>query len=414
LILQKKDLRVGSLQKKNADNIIWNKRCEQRLYLILTIRAKDMEIFISHSQQDKAVAVEFKKVFEEFGNYLKPEIIKNSVEVFLSSKLSTEQEGDGKWKENFETHLGNSDVIVILVSPKSINSRWVQYETGYAMAMSKMDKDKVKKIIQIGIRGATPEKILLNDNYIQYVRDSEEFQRVCAKIFDVSEKFAKGWCTVNKSEMQKLINLCNERCVYFVGSRPEGELEEGENWKELFRMNFISELTKELLDKGCKISSYPTVKDVGMLVYNAAKNKNLKLYEISGLYNFDKPLTISKDETIELDTWNNYLSEFRKHYLENKDSMIIIGGNNHTKQECEVAEKLGYIELFPIPCLGGFAKEKYDEMSEDDWRFDKLNHPCKECYKNGDFIGKTTCPQLKKFTERLEQYRYINEDERES
>lgn len=375
-----------------------------------------MEIFISHSQQDRNVAFEFKKWFENFGNHWLPET-GEKVSVFLSSKLSNDQYQSEQWQDNFQKHLAKSSVVVILVTPKSINSRWVQYETGYAMAIANAKNKKIP-IFQIGIRGVSPEKILLGRNYVHFVKTGKDIQSLWATLFKVPNTLAEGWYNANSKDIAKLINLCNERCVYFVGSKPKGDLDE-EKWKEGgFVENFLNRLTIGLLKKGSRVSSYPTVKELGERVYYAAKDfedndvKGIDLYEISGLYNFDKPLETSKKEPIELKTWIDYLSEFREHYLENKDSVIIVGGNDHTKEECEVAEKLGYIELFPIPCMGGYAKKKYEEISKQ-WWWEKFNHPCKECFENGIYKRGMFCDQIDPFTKRLEQYRYINEDERE-
>lgn len=372
-----------------------------------------MEIFISHSQQDRNVAIEFKKMFEDFGKYWMPETA-DKVSVFLSSKLSNDQRQTAQWKKNFESHLGDSSVVVILVTPKSINSRWVQYETGYAMAQN-------KKIIQIGIRGVSPEKILLREDYIHIVKTKEDLQDICTTIFKVPKRLAEGWCLVNSENMTKLINLCNERCVYFVGSNPTNDTNKKE-WKQEFVSDFLRRLTELILKKGSKVSSFPTVNEVGAHVYYAAKDcdtpesHTLELYEISGLYNFDQQPETERGDKIDAKTWKKYLRSFREHYLENKDSMIIIGGKEHTKEECEVAEKLGYIEIFPIPCMGGFAKEKYEEMSKDNYRWEKYNHPCRKCYESGAYKNIEKCSQasIDLFAERLEQYRYINEDERES
>ncbi len=364
-----------------------------------------MKIFISHSQQDKDVAIRFKNIFEDFSIYWMPQTIDN-VSVFLSSKLSNDQrQSSDQWQENFEKHLRESDVVVILITPKSINSRWVQYETGYAMALG-------KPIYQIAIRGVTPEKILLYRNYIHIIKTGNDIKELCAHIFRVPDKLTEGWYMVNSNEMGELINLCNERCVYIVGSTPLSE-SDNSKWKNPdFVNDFLERLTQGLLKKGSRVSSYPTVKEVGEKVYYAAKAINeLDLYEISGLYNFDGPLKTSKDDIIEQKTWIDYLSKFREHYLENKDCMIILGGNNHTREECEVAEKLGYIELFPIPCTGGFAAEKYDELSKK-WWWTKFNHPCKDCYQEGNYKNCNNCTQIENFVQRLEQYRYRNEDER--
>ena len=106
-----------------------------------------MKIFISHSQKDKKLAKEFKELFENF---------KKKTDVFLSSNITSDQIKSKQWKENFEKNIKECSHVVVLVSPNSLNSKWVQYETGYASASG-------KDIIPIGIKGVSPEDFFLKD-----------------------------------------------------------------------------------------------------------------------------------------------------------------------------------------------------------------------------------------------------------
>lgn len=388
-------------------------------------RENKMKMFISHSQRDKDIAIKFQTLFEEFGEYWMPQ---TDVEIFLSSNFSNDQRKTDEWKTNFEKHLDESSIFVVLVSPKSLNSRWVLYETGYVSAKNasreSSDRNKIK-IFQIGIGGVSPEACLLNDIYMESIEGYESIIKICKDIFGVTEKLAKGWYKGNRESIEELLMLCTERCVYFVGSKPKNESNKGE-WKQSFVDNFLKNLTTKLLEpkdeelkKQFKVASFPSVDEVGKKVFiTAIATNHSDKYEVAGLYGFDKKPNDKDLKKLDERTWKETLNKYRELYLKNKSSMIIIGGNEHTKDEFEVANDLGHIEIFPIPCMGGFGKELYEEKQKDGWIFEKFKHPCHICYENGYYRDKnkneTNCKQITQFAERLGQYMFIDEDERES
>jgi hypothetical protein len=389
-----------------------------------TKRGKKMKMFISHSQRDKEVATMFQKVFEEFGEYWMPQ---TDVEVFLSSNFSNDQRKTDQWKANFEKNLEESSVFVVLVSPKSLNSRWVQYETGYVSAKNASREtcgEKKIDVFQIGIGGVSPEACLLSDTYMQSIDGFESIIKLCTTIFNVSDKLAKGWYRGNRESIEDLLMRCTERCVYFVGSEPKSELGKGE-WRQAFVDNFLKNLTTELLEpkdeefkkqkKQFKVSSFPSVDEVGKKVFIAAITTNhADKYEVAGLYGFDKKPEDKDLEKLDEKTWKETLNKYRELYLKNKSSMIIIGGNNHTKDEYEVAKNLGHIEVFPIPCMGGLGKEQFElEKQKDEWKFEKFDHPCRACYESGCYMNQESCNQIPEFAKRLGRFIFIDEDERE-
>lgn len=354
-----------------------------------------MKIFISHSQKDKTVAIKFKELFE---------IFPKKAEVFLSSNIASDQIKDKEWKKNFEEHLKDCSKVVVLVTPNSLNSRWVQYEIGYAMALD-------KEIIPLGIKGVAAERFFLNAYNMQIVEEKDGVVKMLSCIFNMEEYFSELWCEKRKRTINELLRLCKERCVYFVGSQPKNESDR-ERWNQDFVNDFLNKLTEGLLEEEIKVSSFPGVSEVGKQVFETtiAKQKNDK-YEISGLYQFEEIPINGKGKTIDQDAWKNTLAEFRKLYLKNKSSMIIIGGNNHTKDEYEVAKSLGHMEIFPIPCMGGFAKEQFDK-DKVECKFEEFNHPCNRCDHTNE--KKKECDRIDTFVNRLSQFIYINDDERES
>lgn len=361
-----------------------------------------MKIFISHSVIDKDVAKEFKDLFVDFGKDsfdLRDEIFK-AEDVFLSSDITSDQRKDDQWRKNFEEYLGDCSHFLVLVTPDSLNSRWVQYEIGFASALN-------KKIIPIGIKGVSPEGFLLRDCGMQMIEEQKDVKKLIKLVFtNEKDKLINLWCSNNMEVINNLLESCKERCVYIVGSIPQGE-KERRTWIQEQVTDFIKRITKALLDKGIKVSSFPTVDEVGAIVCAEAMKSHPKMYEISGLYNFDKLFEEKDMKDIPQDTWRDILKGFRKLYLENKSGMIILGGGIHTEDEYKVAEEIKHLEIFPIRCLGGFGKKLFDKKLE---TYKKMAHPCTNC-KNGEL----PCDQLDEFVKRLGHYNFIDdEDERES
>lgn len=345
-------------------------------------------------------------MFEAFGKKYDP-----TTEVFLSSEISSDQIKTGNWKKDFEENLKKSSQLVVLVTPNSLHSVWVTYEIGYAIARG-------IAITPVVIRGATPEKFLLNERSAQKMEREEDVTQLLSLIFkdiarnDVARAdLIRPWCNINKKKVKELLVSCEERCVYFVGSIPSKKTG-NRTWKQKFVSKFLSNLTTSLLEKGFKVSSFPAVDEVGKIVWKTAMDdkKNMKMYEISGLYGFDE---VPKDDdgtpfNIDRSTWKETLNGFRELYLKNKSSMIIMGGNDHTKDEYNVATKIDNLEIFPIPCMGGSGEEIFQEKTRDNIWLKQFDHPCLNCEGN---IEK--CERIPQFVKRLSKYNYLDEDERE-
>lgn len=356
---------------------------------------KTKKLFLSHSQKDKKLAEDFKALFESFEKYTK-----KRTEVFLSSNITSDQIESGEWKKNFEENLSNSDVVVVLVTPNSLNSRWVPYEIGYAFA-------KGIEIYPIGVRGVSPEDFFLNAYGMQKVEKVDGAIKMLSFLFDSDEGLTQLWCERFDDTVNELLEQCKERCVYFVGSEPETEKEDWTQKQKLID-DLLYHITTRLLDKQIKVSSFPSVEGVGAKVFEIAMKKSPNKYEISGLYGLDRAAEGKDINTI---AWIDLLKNARESYLKNKSSMIIIGGNDHTSDEFYVADvikHINHLEIFPIPCMGGFARRKFNEKIE---TYIKSEHPCCNC----NYENKEKCDRIDKFIERLSKYIYINEaDERES
>ena len=360
-----------------------------------------MKIFISHSVIDKDVAKEFKELFVEFGKDLfefRDEVFK-AEDVFLSSDITGDQRKDDQWRKNFEEFLGDCSHFLVLVTPDSLNSRWVQYEIGFASALN-------KKILPIGIKGVSPEGFLLRDCGMQMVEDPKDVNKLLKLIFsNARDKLINLWCGTQENKIRKLLDSCKERCVYIVGSEPRNN-NVGNVWPREKIAEFLMQLTEELLHKGIKVSSFPTVDEVGGIVCAVAMKSHPKMYEISGLYNFDKLFEEKKMKDIPQDTWKEILKGFRRLYLENKSGMLIVGGGPHTEDEYNVAEEINHLEIFPIRCMGGKGEELFNKNIE---KYKLMDHPCTKCED-----CKLPCQKVGDFVNRLSKYNYIDADERKS
>src|SRR5437762_1478510 len=84
---------------------------------------KSIRVFVSYSMEDSAYA-------NELLNYLAQQ---PNINVFTSDKLSA----GAKWQSVIRQKLSSSDYFLVLLSPASINSKWVQFQLGLAWGLNK-------------------------------------------------------------------------------------------------------------------------------------------------------------------------------------------------------------------------------------------------------------------------------------
>jgi hypothetical protein len=83
----------------------------------------DYDVFISYSTQDCDIALELFGLFE-----------KRKLKIFLAEKSI---EAGIEWSEKIRESLAKSKVIVFLLTPNSIQSKWVMFEAGASWALKK-------------------------------------------------------------------------------------------------------------------------------------------------------------------------------------------------------------------------------------------------------------------------------------
>jgi TIR domain-containing protein len=85
--------------------------------------SKNYDIFISFASPDKKIATELKKLIE-----------KKNIKCFLSEK---DLKIGKKWEPQIKSALKSSKIVLIILTPKSVDRPWVLLETGAAWILGK-------------------------------------------------------------------------------------------------------------------------------------------------------------------------------------------------------------------------------------------------------------------------------------
>lgn len=351
-------------------------------------------IFLSHSTKDKTLAKSVYKLITHFIHL--SDVLRGKYEVFYSPKsLSEFKYGSDNWKEGISKAMSNSKCCLVLLTPNSIENRWVNYELGLATAHN-------IRIIPIGTSGVDFQLVIRNE--IQMI-DLSRYANVMTMIDHIFNEHFKLNIDISTLEdsskgqqmIADVISAALIKNIYIVGNlNDKSKSEQVEN--------FVSTLSNKLLENDFHLSSYPSVNHIGEIVAQCALKKGESYYEIAGLYKFDnRTNNVLKKLNINNDVWNKMLKSFRKIYLDGKDCMVIIGGGENTRNEYNVAKDIDSLQIFPIPCFGGFARELFNELNMN-MDYNDFAHPCSHCLIK-DFSGH--CPHIEKFVARFKEYKKL-------
>jgi hypothetical protein len=100
-------------------------------------------VFFSHSSKDKVYIQELKKIVDEQTS--------GTIEVFQSSDGESIPFGRN-WIHKVEENLNNAKIMFVFISPNSLTSNWIYFESGYSYS-------KKIKVIPIGILGVDIGKL---------------------------------------------------------------------------------------------------------------------------------------------------------------------------------------------------------------------------------------------------------------
>lgn len=86
-------------------------------------KSKNIHIFLSYAMEDSVYATELINSLSQQPN----------LHVFTSDKISAGE----NWRSKIKRELSKSDFFLVLLSPTSVHSKWVQFELGAAWGLNK-------------------------------------------------------------------------------------------------------------------------------------------------------------------------------------------------------------------------------------------------------------------------------------
>lgn len=196
-------------------------------------------IFISHDSQDEVIAIELKTFLE--GIFL-------NANIYVSGR---DLEGGQTWIENIKLSLRSSQVIISLISKKSIDNKWIYFETGAGFI-----EDKAIPLITDGLQfnDLMPPLNQLQARTLSKVGIESLVQDIASKL---NLRKPSHLSAIEKllSETEKFLNLRNteEDTIIYSEERPKAHVNEDsrdskvleEHSKSLKRLNEL--MIKKLL-----------------------------------------------------------------------------------------------------------------------------------------------------------------------
>lgn len=247
-------------------------------------------IFFSHSSLDRELILPIKNhILKKTGN---------TIQIFMSSDGASIPFGKN-WLKEIEDALGGCQLMFSWVTPNSIKSNWIYFESGYAYSRG-------IKVVPLGFDGinledlAAPLSFLQGfnvksaaglNNIIAVIND--EFDLTFPDVFDNSfyEKTIQSQLSENSSELLQYIREIE--CEFYPSvSTQETKLNLKENWLKIFQ-NLLNELNQtftvrdngEILGIGFKVypksnsgKTHPSIK-IDPLAINSQLTFLKKAYE---------------------------------------------------------------------------------------------------------------------------------------
>lgn len=112
------------------------------------------KIFLSYAYQDRDIAEQVAELLKQHGH------IDSDDESYIDPQVDTEMGSD--IRESIKRRMNSASKVVIIVTPNSAKSQWVNYEAGMASALG-------KQIILIGKKGAKDAEFVPSLVYAHYI-----------------------------------------------------------------------------------------------------------------------------------------------------------------------------------------------------------------------------------------------------
>jgi hypothetical protein len=342
-------------------------------------KKKPYAAFLSFAHPDRELVMCLKSLFGQLNK-----------EVFFSLQ-ELRKAKTREWRTKITEAIHDSTCFIPIYTRHSLRREWVLYESGIADAYklhrlpARVASVSPSDIEDLPSPGAfvydLSEKDLLARLIINVcVHDGEDEAAFTPRVYNI----------VQDSPLAKRVcQLSLTRWVFIAGNYPEDAAlpNSGINWfttrqEYLDRLKrFCEMLTEALLDQGFSVSACPQVESVGMHVINRAvsyldsvQHPSDVDFSIGGIYPIDRTARKSSLSETARRKWLDHIMEFRKSYLSNQEWIILIGGNEGTKEEHDAARK-SKVKVMAIPCFGGTAAVIHSRTA------DNIKGPCAHCEK---------------------------------
>jgi len=276
--------------------------------------------------------------------------------------------GSEDWITEIVAGIGNSSVFVPILTRSSVSRPWVLYECGVADALkipfcrvktANVSHEKIK-ILCPGKDRYTHDVSTINGLVAFVAQICAHWPDTQAKSERSIERMVKDCRTTNS-----ILRLARARSVFIAGSLSKRESPYGppklEGKPDLCPEEVLraatSDISKALLSAGFMICACPDVSAVGRTIAETVENWTEEhkdtcwqdIFRIGGQLEIPAETPCSSLRTM----LQQAFREARRDYLKDQECIVLLGGNQRTRIEYEVARELGTLKICPVPMFGG-------------------------------------------------------------
>jgi hypothetical protein len=339
----------------------------------------EFDVFVSFAESDRELALKLVALFKavQMKAFFAPvELPKNSPE---------------DWEKGIlEKGLKKSRCFVPIFTKTSINRKWVLFEAGAAAALklpifaTRVEGIEDREIREFPYATRLQNFKLFSPDSLRELLVAVATSKCKPEHLEQKREQIRGKWDDLFENRRELINkfLCEarKRWIFIAGNIPTEISIDKTILDEQIQL-FVKHLTINLLRSGFNLSACPQVQPVGGVVLRNAETFMAEKdsctmggcevdYEIAGIHPIDKnPNFTDLSNKKAINRWHNHLLLYRRSYLENKDWLIVLGGNDGTKDEFDVVHSINESKLHHdikvcfIPCFGGTAKKLNEDRS---------------------------------------------------
>lgn len=321
------------------------------------------DAFISFTENDRKIADELRWLLQkEFG-----------LSVFFSHQNLPR--GSEDWQREIMQGLSRSGCFVPILSRHSIDRPWVMFESGAA---------EMNRLPCCRARTADISDAQINSlpGGVKFIYRLFEEQGIAHLVFKTlsnarGESFQQNEVLerVQKSAFAaRIVKLAQSRSVFIAGSpaAKKGRVgsvrlasSTGDSNDEVMAV-VTKDITRALLNSAFRICACPDVSAVGLNVADEVSRwcseKHCPWHEvftISGQLQF--PTSLNPHYPLR-EMIHAGFRKSRELYLKDQEWLLVLGGNERTQIEYEVARSLGSVKVVALPIFGGTGLTAYREL----------------------------------------------------